>query len=115
MLWVSVAEKHGRRAVLFASLLGNGLTVMAFGTSKNLKSAITIRFAMGLFNGAVGVARSAVQGITDASNESRAFTYMGLCWGLGGIVGSVLGGLLESPVSEDACRARTSQTSAPID
>lgn len=58
---------------------------MAFGTSKNLRSAITVRLAMGLFNGAVGVARSAVQSITDPSNESRAFTFMGLSWGLGGI------------------------------
>jgi MFS family permease len=91
---------------------------MAFGTSKNLPTAITIRFAMGLFNGewerrsvaapsllfsgsgAVGVARSAVQGITDPTNESRAFTYMGLAWGLGGIVGSIIGGLAENPVSQ---------------
>ncbi|KAK4704037.1 hypothetical protein P7C70_g2175, partial [Phenoliferia sp. Uapishka_3] len=48
--------------------------------------------------GAVGVARSAVQSITDPSNESRAFTFMGLSWGLGGIVGSVIGGLAENPV-----------------
>ncbi|GAA5949206.1 hypothetical protein JCM21900_000859 [Sporobolomyces salmonicolor] len=98
LLWVSVAEKHGRRAVLFASLVGNGLTVMAFGTSKNLGSAICIRLAMGLFNGAVGVARSAVQAVTDDTNRSTAYTYVGLLWGLGGIVGSVLGGVLESPV-----------------
>lgn len=111
MLWVSVAEKHGRRAVLFASLLGNGLTVMAFGTSKNLQSAITIRFAMGVFNGAVGVARSAVQNITDSTNESRAFTYMGLCWGLGGIFGSILGGTLESPVSFESARLDLGQSS----
>lgn len=140
LLWVSIAEKHGKRAVLFTSLLGNALTVMAFGTSKNLRSAITIRFAMGVFNGernlhrrhckpkltlaslagAVGVARSAVQNITDPTNESRAFTYMGLSWMLGGIVGSIIGGLAENPVrcsaSEylersltrlPACRSRT--------
>ncbi|KDE03849.1 hypothetical protein MVLG_05672 [Microbotryum lychnidis-dioicae p1A1 Lamole] len=98
LLWVSVAEKHGRRAVLFTSLLGNGVTLMLFGTSKNLGTAISVRLGMGLFNGAVGVARSAVQAITDSSNESKAFTYMGLSWGLGGIVGSIIGGLAENPV-----------------
>lgn len=51
MLWVSIAEKHGRRAVLCASLIGNGLTVVAFGTSQNLGTAICTRLAMGLFNG----------------------------------------------------------------
>lgn len=52
LLWVSVANKHGRRVVLFASLVGNGLTVIMFGASKNLGSAITTRLALGLFNGA---------------------------------------------------------------
>ncbi|KAL8292602.1 hypothetical protein RQP46_001214 [Phenoliferia psychrophenolica] len=98
LLWVSVAEKHGRRAVLFSSLLGNAVTLALFGTSKNLGTALSCRLAMGIFNGAVGVARSAVQSITDPTNESRAFTYMGLSWGLGGIVGSVVGGLAENPV-----------------
>lgn len=40
-----------------------------------------------------------MQGITDPTNESRAFTFMGLAWGLGGIVGSIIGGLAENPVS----------------
>ncbi|GAA6002187.1 uncharacterized protein JCM10292_000798 [Rhodotorula paludigena] len=100
MIWVSVAEKHGRRAVLCASLLGNGLTVIVFGTSRNLGSAICSRLAMGLFNGAVGVARSAVQDVTDETNRSTAYTILGLLWGMGGIVGSVLGGTLEHPVDK---------------
>lgn len=51
LLWVSVTNKHGRRIVLFASLVGNGITVILFGASKNLGSAITTRLALGLFNG----------------------------------------------------------------
>ncbi|GAA5836172.1 hypothetical protein JCM3766R1_001984 [Sporobolomyces carnicolor] len=102
LLWVSVANKHGRRVVLFASLVGNGLTVMLFGASKNLGSAITTRLALGLFNGAVGVARSAVTDVTDDTNRPLAYTLVGLLWGLGGIVGSVLGGVLESPTEKYA-------------
>lgn len=88
MIWVSVAEKHGRRAVLCASLLGNGLTVMAFGTSRNLGTAICTRLAMGLFNGAVGVARSAVQDVTDESNRSTAYTVRFLARELSLVVGA---------------------------
>ncbi|GAA6012252.1 hypothetical protein JCM11491_007072 [Sporobolomyces phaffii] len=102
LLWVSVANKHGRRVVLFASLVGNGLTVILFGASKNLGSAITTRLALGLFNGAVGVARSAVTDVTDDTNRPLAYTLVGLLWGLGGIVGSVLGGVLESPTQKYA-------------
>lgn len=99
LLWVSVANKHGRRIVLFASLVGNGLTVIMFGASKNLGSAITTRLALGLFNGeqcissrteqsnrsdipvtclgAVGVARSAVTDVTDDTNRPLAYTLVG--------------------------------------
>ena len=97
LLWVSVANKHGRRVVLFASLVGNGITVILFGASKNLGSAITTRLALGLFNGlslhftfvryhmltrasligAVGVARSAVTDVTDDSNRPKAYNLVG--------------------------------------
>ncbi|GAA5910999.1 hypothetical protein JCM6882_006744 [Rhodosporidiobolus microsporus] len=100
MIWVGVADKHGRRAVLCASLVGNALSVIAFGTSKNLGTAITTRLALGLFNGAVGVARSAVTDITDETNRSAAYTILGLTWSLGGIGGSILGGLLEHPATK---------------
>lgn len=49
-------------------------------------------------SGAIGVARGAVQNITDPTNEQRAFLYIGLCWGMGGIVGSIVGGVTEHPV-----------------
>ncbi|KAI5474266.1 hypothetical protein MNV49_003754 [Pseudohyphozyma bogoriensis] len=96
---VSAAERYGRRAVLFASLFGNAITLVAFGMCWDLKSAVMIRFAQGVFNGAVGVARSAVQDLTDETNKASAFTLVGLCWGLGGIVGSIIGGTTEHPTT----------------
>lgn len=98
LLWVSIAERHGRRAVLFASLFGNAVSLMLFGTSKNLGSAICIRLGQGIFSGSVGVARGGIKSITDRTNESRAFTFISMSWSLGGIVGSILGGLTEHPV-----------------
>lgn len=44
------------------------------------------------------MARGAVKDITDASNEGRAYSVIGLCWSLGGIVGPMIGGWLEHPV-----------------
>ncbi|KAF8679442.1 Major Facilitator [Rhizoctonia solani] len=95
--WATVADKHGRRAVLFISLLGNALTCTMFGLSTNLPQAIVIRLAQGVFNGAVGVARGTVAGITDSSNEGRAYSILGFSWGLGGVAGAIIGGSLESP------------------
>ncbi|CAD6887054.1 unnamed protein product [Tilletia controversa] len=100
MLWASVANKHGRKVVLLVSLLGNCATLILFGTSKNLKTAILVRLTQGLFNGAVGVAKGAVRDLTDPTNEARAYGIMGFCWGMGGIIGPILGGVLEHPVEK---------------
>ncbi|KAJ9474100.1 putative membrane protein [Pseudozyma hubeiensis] len=100
LMWASVADKRGRRFVLAVSLLGNAITMMLFGTSQNLGTAIFIRLAQGFFNGAVGVAKGAIRDITDETNEGRAYALMGFCWGMGGIIGPILGGLLEHPVQK---------------
>ncbi|KAG8732478.1 hypothetical protein FRC11_013343 [Ceratobasidium sp. 423] len=98
--WATVADKHGRRAVLFISLLGNALTCTMFGFATTLPQAIVIRLAQGVFNGAVGVARGTVAGITDSSNEGRAYSILGFSWGFGGVAGAIIGGTLESPADK---------------
>ncbi|KAL5641261.1 hypothetical protein ACGC1H_001670 [Rhizoctonia solani] len=100
LLWATVADKHGQRAVLFVSLLGSALTCTTFGLASNLPQAITIRMAQGVFGGAVGVARGTVAGITDSSNEGRAYSILGFSWGLGGVAGAIIGGALESPADK---------------
>ncbi|WFD22526.1 hypothetical protein MEQU1_001198 [Malassezia equina] len=100
LMWASVAEKRGRRFVLQMSLVGNSLALAAFGMSGNLTTAILFRFAQGFFNGAVGVAKGAVRDLADETNEGRAYAQMGFWWGMGGIVGPILGGVLEHPVDK---------------
>ncbi|KZT60935.1 major facilitator superfamily MFS-1 [Calocera cornea HHB12733] len=97
LLWSTVANKHGTRAVLFVSLLGNAITCVIFGTSRSYSEAIVIRLAQGVFNGAVGVARGNVALITAPDNEGRAYAILGFCWGMGGVTGAILGGTFESP------------------
>lgn len=100
LLWASAAEKHGRRLVLQVSLVGSTVSLLAFGFSPNLAFALLFRLAQGFFNGAVGVAKGAVRDLTDETNESRAYAQMGFCWGMGGIIGPILGGLLEHPAQK---------------
>ncbi|EJU02446.1 major facilitator MFS-1 [Dacryopinax primogenitus] len=97
LLWSTVANRHGARAVLFVSLLGNAITCVIFGTSRSYSEAIVIRLTQGVFNGAVGVARGTVATITTPDNEGRAYAILGFCWGMGGVTGAILGGSLESP------------------
>lgn len=80
----SIADRFGRRIVLFTSLVGSGLTCIAFGTSKSLSFAIATRLLQGAFGGAVGVARGSVASISDTTNEAQAYAILGFCWGFGG-------------------------------
>ncbi|KAG5646725.1 hypothetical protein DXG03_002407 [Asterophora parasitica] len=100
LLWATVAEKHGRRAVLIISLLGSAVTCLSFGTATTLQQAIVIRLMQGIFAGAVGVARGSVAFITDPSNEGRAYAILGFCWGLGGVAGAIIGGSFERPATK---------------
>ncbi|KZT25803.1 major facilitator superfamily MFS-1 [Neolentinus lepideus HHB14362 ss-1] len=100
LLWATVAEKHGQRAVLFVSLLGTAFTCCLFGTSKSIQQAICIRLLQGIFAGAIGVARGCVTFVTDPSNEGRAYAILGFCWGFGGVAGAIIGGSFENPAKK---------------
>lgn len=93
LLWATVAEKHGKRIVLFTSLLGMAITCTLFGTSRTYGEAVVIRLLQGVFAGAVGVGRSTVTTVADPTNEGRAYAIMGFAWGLGGVAGAIVGGV----------------------
>lgn len=100
LLWATAAARYGRRNMLQLSLVGSTVALILFGTSRGLVSAIVFRFAQGLFAGAVGVARGSARDLTDETNESRAYAKMGFFWGMGGIVGPIIGGVLEHPAQK---------------
>ncbi|OCF41340.1 hypothetical protein I317_04821 [Kwoniella heveanensis CBS 569] len=98
LLWSSIADRHGRRAVLVASLLGSAVALTIFGTSESLPEAICVRLIQGIFGGAVGVFRGSIRDLTDDTNAARAYAVLGFSWGFGGVIGPIIGGVFESPV-----------------
>ncbi|PSS32052.1 hypothetical protein PHLCEN_2v2197 [Hermanssonia centrifuga] len=100
LLWATVAAKHGSRLVIGISLFGSAITCVMFGTSKSIQQAMAIRLMQGVFAGAIGVARGAVTGVTDQSNEGRAYAILGFCWGFGGVAGAIVGGTFENPAKK---------------
>ncbi|KAM0724226.1 hypothetical protein Q7P37_000108 [Cladosporium fusiforme] len=92
--WGLLSDRVGRKPIV---LLGTFLTAacfVAFGFCRTLWQAVLVQALMGLVNGNQGVISTCLGEITDRSNQSRAFTYLPVIYGLGGITGPIVGGLL---------------------
>ena len=92
--WGLLSDHVGRKPVI---LLGTILTAgcfVAFGFCTRLWQAIAVQALIGTVNGNQGLVSTCLGEITDRSNQSRVFTYLPVIYGIGGVTGPVLGGLL---------------------
>ena len=95
--WGYLSDRVGRRPVLLLGLIGTSVTMVFFGFSHSLAWAIASRAACGLLNGNIGVAKCVLGEITDSTNQAQAFSMFGLNFGIGLIIGPMLGGFLSYP------------------
>ncbi|KAI9143086.1 major facilitator superfamily domain-containing protein [Paraphysoderma sedebokerense] len=100
VFWGWLSDKIGRRPVLLTGLIGNFLTLISFGMSKNLYWALGSRALCGFLNGNVGVAKCVLGEICDSTNQASGFAMFGLLWGIGTIAGPALGGFLADPARQ---------------
>lgn len=117
--WGLAADRFGRKICLFSSMVNVAILGLAFGFSTSFGMAVSIRLAIGLGNGFMGICKTAVTGkiliyifsiisltsthliiemVNCKEHEMRAFGYINGVWGLGLIVGPAIGGLLSRPV-----------------
>ncbi|KAL0260277.1 hypothetical protein SLS55_003963 [Diplodia seriata] len=92
--WGWLSDRIGRKPVVLLGTLLTTACFIAFGFCKTLWQAIVVQLMMGLVNGNQGVVSTCLGEITDRSNQSRAFTYLPVVYGIGGITGPIVGGLL---------------------
>ena len=95
--WGWVSDKIGRKPVILLGTILTAACFVAFGFVRTLPQAIIVQALMGLCNGNQGVVSTCLGEITNRSNQSQAFTYLPVLYGLGGITGPIVGGLLVSP------------------
>ncbi|KAK5110608.1 hypothetical protein LTR62_005647 [Meristemomyces frigidus] len=97
--WGRLSDKYGRKPILLTGIAGTGLSMLLFGFSKDLNTALLARALGGLLNGNIGVLQTTVaEVITVEAHQARAYAIMPFVWCLGSIIGSALGGTLADPV-----------------
>ncbi|KAJ5475788.1 hypothetical protein N7475_001517 [Penicillium sp. IBT 31633x] len=92
--WGWLSDRIGRKPVILLGTLLTALCFVAFGFCRTLAQAIAVQALMGVVNGNQGLVSTCLGEITDRSNQSQAFTYLPVLYGIGGITGPLLGGLL---------------------
>ena len=94
--WGWLSDRIGRKPVILMGTFFTAACFVAFGFVRTLPQAVAVQALMGLLNGNQGVVSTCLGELTDRSNQSKAFTYLPVIYGLGGITGPVIGGVLVS-------------------
>lgn len=90
----ALSDRFGRRPVLLLSIFGLGVSYLVTATTQSLTILLLSRVVSGATSASFTVANAYVADITTPENRSKGFGAIGAAFGLGFIVGPMLGGLL---------------------
>ncbi|KAL7621009.1 hypothetical protein AAE478_008321 [Parahypoxylon ruwenzoriense] len=102
LLWGYLSDVVGRKPVMLLGTLLLCFCFAAFGFCTRYSHVILVHVAMGLFNGNAAVVPTCLGELTDRSNQSKAFTWLPVVYGIGSITGPALGGLLVGKIMRDS-------------
>jgi len=96
-IWGSISDRHGRKPVLAAGLLGYGISMLFFGLSTELWMLFAARGVGALLSAATMPTTMAYVGDSTTDEErGGGMGALGAATGLGMVLGPALGGLLGS-------------------
>ena len=93
----ALSERLGRRPVLLICVVISTIFLIAFGFSESYILSVVLRLLQGAFAGALTVGKLYLADISDATNEGKVFSYIGIAIGSGCITGPAIGGYLADP------------------
>lgn len=89
-----LSDQYGRRPILLVSIFGTLLGYILLGFANALWMLFAARMLDGLTGGNISVAQAYIADASDEKNRARSLGLIGAAFGLGFVVGPMMGGLL---------------------
>lgn len=96
-VWGRLSDRVGRKPVIMICLAGSACAYLFLGLASELWMIFAARGFAGLVAGNFGVASAMIADITTPQNRARGMGLTGAAFGLGIVLGPMLGGLLSGP------------------
>ena len=90
----AMSDRFGRRPVLLASIAGATLDYLVMAFSPVFWVLLVGRAIAGVTSANLAVATTYISDITEEKERAKRFGYMSACFGIGFIIGPVIGGLV---------------------
>ena len=90
----SLSDRYGRRPVLLISLLGFGLDYLFLAFAPSIFWLFIGRTISGITGASITTASAYIADISDDTNRAKNFGMIGAAFGIGFIIGPMLGGIL---------------------
>lgn len=95
-LWGNVSDRFGRRPIILLSLFGFSIDYLLLAVAPTYWWLIIGRVIAGFFGASFTTASAYIADISTADNRSKNFGLLGAAFGMGFVIGPLLGGILGS-------------------
>lgn len=93
-IWGNLSDRIGRKPVILTSIGITASSYLLFAFAKTIPLLLLSRFIAGIGSANFGAAQAYITDITKPEDRAKAFGYVGAAFGLGFIIGPVIGAVI---------------------